>query len=87
MTTSHQFDLFAPSAPREADSSLIQTPPRPYRHGDVARLRHGLHLHRMAWYYWDASEPVWRCIDPFDTYGINYRDEPPVVNDCGRLVS
>ena len=82
-----QLDLFAPRAPAPRDYSRLFTPPRPYRQGDVARLWHGMHVltERTAWYFWDAANKVWTCIDPFDQYGINDRDEPPVVNEYGRL--
>ena len=84
-----QLDLFAEPTPRSKfDYSKLTNPTRPYKQGDVCRLWHGMHptTGRTAWYFWDATNTVWVCIDPFDTTDINYRDQPPIVNEHGRLV-
>lgn len=83
---SRQLDLFAPRAPTGPDYSRLICPPAPHRRGDIARLWHGLHPHRTAWFWYDDKWRTWSCIDPFDQHGINDRDEPPIVNEHGRLV-
>lgn len=80
-----QLDLFAP------EPKGIVFPTSPYwgmksEPGAVGLLWHGLHPHRTAWHWFDGKDRVWRALDPFDQYGINYIDTPPRVNEHGRLI-
>ncbi len=62
-------------------------------HGDLQRMtgsNPALGVREaLRWYWYDArpDHRIWTCIDPFDQFGINDRDEPPAINDYGRLVS
>lgn len=81
-----QLDLFAAPPPQGMvypTSPHWNTPKAP---NAVALMWHGLHLHRTAWYCYDARDQVWRCLDPFDQYGINDQQHtPPRVDQHGRL--
>lgn len=57
--------------------------------GDLQWIAKDYRDHRMGgrWYRYNDSERIWRCLDPYDQYGINtVTDLPPAVNEYGRLL-
>lgn len=61
----------------------------PAQEGDLEWLPKDYRDHRLGgrWYRYDASDCIYRCLDPYDQFDINHLpDTPPAVNKYGRLV-
>lgn len=62
---------------------------KPMQQADLSWLAHNYQDHSQGgrWFYFDTSEKIWRCIDPFDAMGINDKpDSPPAINSSGRVL-